>query len=85
MAAFLLKIPNQLTRLRMVRSYYDRNGQKILDDAIGRVAERITLLERTQHRSPRQPTRGLPVFLPGAPTEFTPGMLRGEHSRIRVD
>ncbi|MEQ8799509.1 MAG: oxygenase MpaB family protein [Salinisphaeraceae bacterium] len=32
--ALLLKVPNQLTRLKMVRSYFDRNGQKLLDEAI---------------------------------------------------
>ncbi|WP_312870845.1 oxygenase MpaB family protein [Gordonia asplenii] len=36
LGAFLLKIPNQLTRLRVVRDYFDRNGQRILDDAIER-------------------------------------------------
>lgn len=32
--AGLLKVPNQLTRLKVVRAYFDRNGQKMLDDAI---------------------------------------------------
>ncbi|QLL08013.1 oxygenase MpaB family protein [Mycobacterium vicinigordonae] len=34
--AFLLKIPNQLTRLKRVRDHFDENGQKTLDDAIER-------------------------------------------------
>jgi hypothetical protein len=33
-AAFLLKIPNQLTRLKAVRRYFDKHGQTILDAAI---------------------------------------------------
>ncbi|NIB32543.1 hypothetical protein HBB16_13575 [Pseudonocardia sp. MCCB 268] len=37
MAAFLLKIPNQLTRIPAVRRYFDENGQKILDAKIRRV------------------------------------------------
>ncbi|WP_202740209.1 hypothetical protein [Acinetobacter sp. 'aerobic (ED)'] len=32
--SFLLKIPNQITRLKVVRNYFDKNGQKILDSAI---------------------------------------------------
>ncbi|BDD82334.1 hypothetical protein TPB0596_20970 [Tsukamurella pulmonis] len=32
----LLKIPNQLTRLKVVRDYFDRNGQQILDRAVER-------------------------------------------------
>ncbi|MFJ8133285.1 oxygenase MpaB family protein [Streptomyces hydrogenans] len=32
--AALLKIPNQLTRLKVVRRYFDENGQRILDDAL---------------------------------------------------
>lgn len=32
--SFLLKIPNQITRLKVVRDYFDKNGQKILDSAI---------------------------------------------------
>jgi hypothetical protein len=32
----LLKIPNQLTRLKVVRRYFDQNGQRILDRAIER-------------------------------------------------
>ncbi|WP_051159034.1 oxygenase MpaB family protein [Tsukamurella sp. 1534] len=35
-ASILLRIPNQLTRLKVVRNYFDKNGQKILDRAIER-------------------------------------------------
>ena len=34
LVSLLLKIPNQLTRLKVVRDYFDKNGQKILDDAV---------------------------------------------------
>ncbi|CAM3700456.1 oxygenase MpaB family protein [Tsukamurella ocularis] len=35
-ASVLLRIPNQLTRLRVVRDYFDKNGQKVLDQAVER-------------------------------------------------
>lgn len=35
-ASVLLRVPNQLTRLKVVRDYFDRNGQKILDAAVER-------------------------------------------------
>lgn len=35
-AAFLLKFPNQLTRLTTVRRYFDKNGQKMMDTALER-------------------------------------------------
>ncbi|WP_018177344.1 oxygenase MpaB family protein [Jongsikchunia kroppenstedtii] len=35
-ASWLLKIPNQLTRLTIVRRYFDRNGQRMMDQAVER-------------------------------------------------
>ena len=36
LVSLLLKVPNQLTRLKFVRSYFDKNGQRLMDEVIER-------------------------------------------------